>query len=375
MAIRIIQTMKTGQSLKTQDGFTIKALSDGSGPLCPEGARVKAHYTGKFLDGRVFDTSIGKQPFEFTCGEQRVIRAWDEGFTRLRKGQRAVMTCPPQWAYGHAGAGDDIPPDSTLVFEVELVEYTIDHTSKKFAEGEEEKVLDECWDFTVSDSHKFSPQAVQAIRLIMFVTTFSLFLFALYIFKWTSQLYFFTQIGNNICWLSAGLQFYQGMRNNQAPFFKLTCVLTQYAFTFQIIITVVYWIALHAHMKQMIENVDNKELIYWFMVLVHSWPLVSSTSLTLLTKGYFFHQHGDYLLWFGPLYLGLNAVGCWERGYALYPFMPWMTNPFRSAFTGIALFIGGLLLFKGACTQVNKRLKQKHIPRAWVQEEEETKKD
>jgi FKBP-type peptidyl-prolyl cis-trans isomerase FklB len=61
--------MKAGQALKTEDGFVIKALTDGEGPLCPEGATARVHYTGKLLDGRVFDSSVTRGiPFEFTVG-------------------------------------------------------------------------------------------------------------------------------------------------------------------------------------------------------------------------------------------------------------------------------------------------------------------
>ena len=74
------------------------------------------------------------------------------------------------------------------------------------------------------------------------------------------------------------------------------------------------------------------------------------------------------------MYLCLNALGCWERGYALYPFMSWMTNPFKSLVTGIALFLGGILLFRVSCTQVNKRIKAANIPKAWIKEKE-TKKE
>mgnify|MGYP001626625360 CR=1 FL=1 len=81
------------------------------------------HYTGKLTDGTVFDSSVSRgQPLEFAVGVGQVIRGWDEGIMQLGVGQKAILTCPPDYAYGAAGAGGVIPPNATLTFEVELVE-------------------------------------------------------------------------------------------------------------------------------------------------------------------------------------------------------------------------------------------------------------
>ena len=102
----------------------IEKLNEGTGPICPKGAKVKVHYTGKLLDGTVFDSSVTRgEPIEFVVGVGQVIKGWDEGITQLQKGQKAILTCPPHYAYGSQGAGDAIPPDATLTFEVEVVSW------------------------------------------------------------------------------------------------------------------------------------------------------------------------------------------------------------------------------------------------------------
>ena len=99
-------------------------MNEGTGPLVPQGSMVKVHYTGKFTDGRVFDSSVSRgKPLEFKVGVGQVIRGWDEGICALQKGQKAILTCPPEYAYGAAGAGGVIPPNATLTFEVEVIDF------------------------------------------------------------------------------------------------------------------------------------------------------------------------------------------------------------------------------------------------------------
>ena len=82
------------------------------------------HYTGRLMDGTVFDSSRSRQrPFTFTLGVGMVIRGWDEGVKQMKKGQRAVITCPPEYAYGAYGAPPRIPPNATLQFDVEVLDY------------------------------------------------------------------------------------------------------------------------------------------------------------------------------------------------------------------------------------------------------------
>ena len=95
----------------------------GSGEKPEKGMKVKVHYTGTFLDGTKFDSSVDRgEPFEFPLGENRVIRGWDEGIANMRKGEKGILIIPSSLAYGKGNRG--IPPYSTLVFEVELVDFS-----------------------------------------------------------------------------------------------------------------------------------------------------------------------------------------------------------------------------------------------------------
>jgi FKBP-type peptidyl-prolyl cis-trans isomerase len=104
-------------------GLGIKMLSEGKGDYPPTGQNVKVHYTGTLEDGTKFDSSVDRgQPFEFPLGMGRVIKGWDEGIAKLRKGSRAILLIPAELGYGERGAGGVIPPNATLFFEVEVLE-------------------------------------------------------------------------------------------------------------------------------------------------------------------------------------------------------------------------------------------------------------
>ena len=106
------------------EGLKIERLNEGEGGLVPRGAKVKVHYTGKLTNGTVFDSSVTRgEPIEFVVGVGQVIKGWDEGITRLKKGQKAVLHCSPDFAYGARGVPGVIPPNSTLIFEVEVVDF------------------------------------------------------------------------------------------------------------------------------------------------------------------------------------------------------------------------------------------------------------
>ena len=100
----------------------IEDMYGGTGPEAKDGDRVSVHYTGTFPDGGKFDSSIDrKEPFEFTLGKGEVIRGWDIGVAGMQVGAKRRLTVPPQFAYGERGAGNVIPPNATLIFEIDLL--------------------------------------------------------------------------------------------------------------------------------------------------------------------------------------------------------------------------------------------------------------
>ena len=108
---------------RTASGLYLRDLRAGEGEPAAEGDTVVVHYTGWLPDGTQFDSSRDRgEPFSFVLGEGRVIRGWEEGVTGLREGGLRRLVIPPDLGYGPIGAGDVIPPDATLVFEVELLE-------------------------------------------------------------------------------------------------------------------------------------------------------------------------------------------------------------------------------------------------------------
>jgi len=101
----------------------IETVSVGSGEEAQVGMVVSVHYTGKLEDGTVFDSSIPRgDPFSFTLGQGRVIKGWEQGILGMLVGETRVLTIPSELGYGANGAGELIPPDATLIFEVELLE-------------------------------------------------------------------------------------------------------------------------------------------------------------------------------------------------------------------------------------------------------------
>jgi len=109
-------------STTTQSGLIIEELAVGGGDTATAGQQVSVHYTGWLTDGTKFDSSKDRrEPFEFQLGGRQVIAGWDEGVQGMRIGGTRKLTIPPQLGYGVRGAGGVIPPNATLVFEVELL--------------------------------------------------------------------------------------------------------------------------------------------------------------------------------------------------------------------------------------------------------------
>ena len=109
---------------QTDSGLFYSIEKEGEGDKPQKGNSVKVHYKGELLDGTVFDSSFKRnQPIEFSIGVGQVIPGWDEGIALLNKGAKATLIIPSDLAYGAAGAGGVIPPNATLKFEVELVDF------------------------------------------------------------------------------------------------------------------------------------------------------------------------------------------------------------------------------------------------------------
>lgn len=105
----------------TESGLIISDLVVGDGDEAKAGQTVTVNYTGTLENGEQFDTSIGRAPFSFPLGGGRVIKGWDEGVAGMMVGGKRKLTIPPELGYGSRGAGNVIPPNATLIFEIELL--------------------------------------------------------------------------------------------------------------------------------------------------------------------------------------------------------------------------------------------------------------
>ncbi len=119
------QVTNSNPNLKTEVetiGVTVKTLKEGTGVASKNGDKLTVHYVGTLENGTKFDSSRdGGEPFEFTLGAGQVIKGWEVGMMGMKVGEMRKLTIPPELGYGARGAGSAIPPNATLIFEVELL--------------------------------------------------------------------------------------------------------------------------------------------------------------------------------------------------------------------------------------------------------------
>ncbi len=114
--------MSDSDYVTTPSGLKYKDMTVGTGESPEEGQKVTVHYTGTLTDGSKFDSSRDRgQPFDFKIGVGQVIKGWDEGVSTMKVGGRRELVIPAELGYGSRGAGGVIPPNATLIFDVELL--------------------------------------------------------------------------------------------------------------------------------------------------------------------------------------------------------------------------------------------------------------
>lgn len=115
------------ENTQNSDGVKITILKEGTGDVAKAGDMVAMNYTGKLIDGTTFDSNVDPkfthvEPFVFTLGVGQVIKGWDVGVAGMKVGEKRMLEIQPDFGYGANGAGNVIPPNAVLVFEVELLE-------------------------------------------------------------------------------------------------------------------------------------------------------------------------------------------------------------------------------------------------------------
>ena len=124
--LAIMALFTSNLAISSENELKITINKEGSGDRAEIGMSVSVHYTGKLEDGTVFDSSVPRgQPFTFTLGAGQVIKGWDLGVEGMTIGEKRNLVIPPHLGYGIRGAGATIPPNATLIFDVELLEVTM----------------------------------------------------------------------------------------------------------------------------------------------------------------------------------------------------------------------------------------------------------
>ena len=119
----VLALQSTGFTMADTSDLKIEITQKGSGAEAANGTSVSVHYTGKLTDGTKFDSSLDRgTPFTFTLGQGSVIKGWDQGVLGMMVGEKRTLTIPSELGYGSAGAGASIPPNATLIFDIELLD-------------------------------------------------------------------------------------------------------------------------------------------------------------------------------------------------------------------------------------------------------------
>ena len=121
--IGVLALQTSGLTMANTTELKIEITQEGSGAVAENGMSVSVHYTGKLTDGTKFDSSLDRgTPFSFTLGQGRVIKGWDQGVLGMKVGEKRTLTIPSELGYGSTGAGASIPPNATLIFDIELLD-------------------------------------------------------------------------------------------------------------------------------------------------------------------------------------------------------------------------------------------------------------